>query len=109
MFFVIYFIFMIAIYCWVAYCLMGIMERCGSTRERWWAWVPILNMYALWELSDLEIVWFVLMFIPFIDIVAIIMIMMPVAEKCGSESYWGILMIVPIFNFYVIWKLGYGE
>lgn len=106
---IIYLIVMIGIYCFAAYCLMGIMDRCSSAREKWWAWVPILNMYAIWELSDTEILWFILMFIPLINFVAIVMIMMPVAEKCGLDRVWGIYMIIPLFNFYVMWKLGYGQ
>ena len=106
---IIYLLVWIALYCFSCYCIMGIMDRLGSSREKWWAWVPFLNMYAIWELSDMELIWFILTFICLINIVALVLIMMKIAEKCGYESWWGICVLIPIFNFYVLWKLGYGQ
>ncbi len=106
---IIYLIIWIAFYCFTSYCIMGIMERLGSPRPRWWAWVPFLNTYALWELSDTEIIWFILTFICMINFVAIVIILMPIAEKCGYDRVWGIYILIPFFNFYVMWKLGYGQ
>jgi hypothetical protein len=34
---------------------------------------------------------------------------MDVAEKLGFENWWGVLTIIPIFNFYVFYKLAFTE
>jgi len=34
---------------------------------------------------------------------------MDVAEKLGFENWWGLLLLIPIFNYYVMYKLAFTE
>ena len=45
---------------------------------------------------------------PCVDIIALIIIYMDIAEKCGKERVYGVLMIIPIVNFFIIWQLAFG-
>jgi hypothetical protein len=104
----IYFLFVLAVYIFVAYCLMRIAQD-ESEEPAWFAWVPFLNLWLITKLAQKDVVWFILCFIPFVNIVIIIIMWMAIAERLGYESWWGILMIVPFLNFYVIWRFAFGQ
>jgi len=38
-----------------------------------------------------------------------ILVWMDIAAVLGFENWWGILTIIPIFNFYVMYKLAFTE
>jgi hypothetical protein len=81
----------------------------------WFAWVPFANMYMIVGLSNRESNWFwiilITSFIPCINIVAVVMMIMcfmDIAENCGKESWWGILIIIPIVGWVIMYMLGSG-
>ena len=81
----------------------------------WFGWVPIANIYMIVGLSNRDSSWFwiilVTSFIPCINIVGVVMMIicfMDIAEKCGKESWWGILTIIPIVGWVVMYILGSG-
>jgi hypothetical protein len=103
----------------VLYILGGwLLYRVGKRfgyENSWYAWVPFLNIWMLVQLSNREDSWFwiilITMFIPCINIVGLvmfIMVWMDIAERCGKESWWGILVIIPIVNFVIVYILGSG-
>jgi hypothetical protein len=66
----------------------------------WACIVPFYNNYVLTcEIAKKEILWFILMFIPIVGIVAMVMVCMEVAKKFGkSEAYGiGLALLGPIF------------
>jgi hypothetical protein len=75
--------------------------------EGWWAIIPFANWYHLTKMSGKEMWWFILLFIPCINIVAIIVISMAVAERFGKTAAYGIgLWLIPV----VFWPmLGFGD
>jgi len=81
----------LAAYLFFAYCLKMIAEKTGHSDRASLAWFPIAQQYLLVKIAEREIIWFILMFIPFINIIASIMVWMDVATKRGHESYWGII------------------
>lgn len=103
---VIYFIVLIAVYAYAAYCLMRIADNTG-TENSWFAWIPILNIWLMCQIAEKEVLWFILCLIPCVNIVVLILIWMEIAEILGYENWWGILMIVPIVNFYVLYKFAF--
>ncbi|MHB8896214.1 MAG: DUF5684 domain-containing protein, partial [Candidatus Geothermincolia bacterium] len=103
----------IAAYIFSSYCLMKIADRLGVPNG-WFAFIPFLNYWLLCQMAEKENSWFIIMLIfsfcfPIVTMVMAILIMMDVSERLGFESWWGILLIIPIFNFYVIWKLAFQE
>ncbi|MBN2169068.1 MAG: hypothetical protein JW738_07475 [Actinobacteria bacterium] len=103
-----YFIFIIAVYVFMAYCLMVMGQKTGQEYP-WFAWIPILNFILMIQIADKEIWWIILFLIPCVNFVAMVIVWMAIAEKLGYESWWGILTIVPILNFYVYWKLAFEK
>lgn len=115
---VVYFLIMslisIASYIFVGFCLMKMADRLG-VENSWFAFVPILNIWLLCQMDDKPVSWFVLMLVGafctfgLLTIILGVLIFMDVAEKLGFENWWGILIIIPIFNYYVMYKLAFTE
>lgn len=87
-------------YVFYSFCLMKVFEKAESAGvPRWMAWVPYVNYYGLWKLTGREIVWFILLLVPYVNIVAIIIVMIDVAKSFGkSAAYgWGLSLLGPIF------------
>ena len=98
---------------WLQY---RIGKRLGYEKS-WYAWVPFLNLYMMTDLSTKDTwTWFwvilILSFIPCINIIAFIMLIivwMDIAEACGKDRWFGILYIIPIANWVMMYILGSGE
>jgi len=83
-----------------------IFEKAGQAG--WKALIPFYNMYVLTcEIAKKEILWFILLFVPFVGIVASILIMIELARKFGKSELFGIglAFLSPIF----IPILGFGS
>jgi hypothetical protein len=81
-------------------------EKAGQ--PGWAAIVPIYNVYVLTcEIAKKEILWFILMFIPFVGIVASIMVSLEVARKFNKSDGFGIGLAFLPFIFYPM--LGFGD
>jgi len=83
-----------------------IFEKAGQAG--WKALIPFYNMYVLTcEIAKKEILRFILLFVPFVGIVASILIMIELARKFGKSELFGIglAFLSPIF----IPILGFGS
>ncbi len=99
----------VAVYVYYAYSLMTIAHKTG-TDGGWMAWVPILNVYLMCKVADKPWWWLlVIAFIPFANIVLMVLLWMRIAEARGFPSWWGILLLVPILNFFVPGYLAFAE
>ncbi len=79
----------------------------------WYAWVPILNLWMMTELAGRDITFFVIMLLGtflcgIVGLVMMIILWMDIAGKCGKERWYGILMIIPIVNWFIMYSLGSG-
>jgi hypothetical protein len=106
-------LFWIALYVFGALCLMRMADKLG-VENSWFAFIPFLNIWLMCQMGDRDNTWFIIMLITsfccgIVALVMMILIMMDVAEKLGFENWWGILLIIPIFNFYVMYKLAFTE
>ena len=84
-----------------------------SYENSWYAWVPILNMWMMTELAGRDMTFFLILLLGtfFCFIVAIVMMVilwMDIAERCGKERWYGVLMIIPIVNWFIMYSLGSG-
>jgi len=100
-------VFHLLLYVYMALAFMTIARK-TSTPNEWMAWVPILNLWLMVQISGKEAWWIILFLIPVANIVATIVVTMAIAEKVGKPSWWGILMIVPIANLIVPGYLAWG-
>ena len=101
-------VFMVAIYGFFAICLQTIAKKTG-TENPWMAWVPLLNIILLLTIAKKPMWWVVLFFIPIVNFVAAILIMMSVAEQREKPSWVGALVVVPFFGTLVIPYLAFSS
>lgn len=73
----------------------------------WAAIVPIYNIWILTKIAGKEPLYFVLCLIPCVNIVAIILVSIGVAEKFGKSQGYGVGLALLGFVFYPM--LGFGE
>lgn len=103
-----YVLFMLAIYLFMGFCLMKMADKTG-TPNGWFGFIPILNFWLMVQIAQRDVIWFILLLIPCVNIVVLILVWMDIAAVMGFENWWGILIIIPIFNFYVLYKLAFTE
>ena len=97
------FVFIALTYVIHAFLLSRIFQKAGV--EQWKAWVPVYNSWVLLELGGQQGFWAILLFIPFVNIVSVIFIIIAMYEiglKLGKSGAFVLLAIfVPIV--WMIW------
>ncbi|MBA4189897.1 MAG: signal peptidase I [Planctomycetaceae bacterium] len=79
--------------------LWKVFEKAGQ--PGWAAIVPFYNLYILTcEIAKKEILWFILMFIPLVNIVASVLVSIEVAKKFGKSELYGVGLAFLGFIFY---------
>ena len=74
----------------------------------WAAIVPFYNIYVMLEIVGRETWWLILFFIPFVNFVAGIIVMIDVAKSFGKSAAWGIVMLLLLGG--IGWLvLGFGD
>src|SRR5207237_10077413 len=72
----------------------------------WAAIIPIYNLIVLLEIAGKPLWWFILMLIPFVNIVVFIMVLVSIARNFGKGVGFAIGMLLLPFIFYPM--LGFG-
>jgi hypothetical protein len=101
----------LASYVYMSLALSTIGEKLGY-ENKWFAWIPILNMVMLFELGDQNPLFLLLLLIPGLGALALmimsIIAIMNITEKRGFDKNLGLLCLVPIVNLvllgYIAWK-----
>jgi len=100
---------MVSIACYVIIAFpLFVMGQKTNSEHAWFAFVPILNLVLMVEIAGKELWWILLMFVPCVNIVAVIVIWMGIAEAMDKPSWLGILMLVPGINFIIPFYLAFG-
>lgn len=73
----------------------------------WAAIVPIYNTYVMTQIVGRPILWFILTFIPCVNFVAMVLIMIDLAKSFGKSTGYAIGMVLLPFIF--IPMLGFGD
>jgi hypothetical protein len=103
------FLFFIAvIYVYMALALMTIATK-TNTPNGWLAWIPIANIFLMFNIAGKPAWWFILILIPLVNIVIAIIVWMAIAEARHKPNWWGILMIVPVINIIVPGYLAWSD
>ena len=98
----------IAFYVYFALALQTIAKKTNTPND-WWAWIPIISAILMLNIARKPLWWIILFFIPFVNIVIIIITFMAIAEARNKPSWWGILMIVPVANLIVPGYLAWAD
>jgi len=98
-FFGMFMLFFLLIYAFFAFCLMKIAQK-TNTDNAWWAWIPLLNIVLMLNVARKPVWWIILFFIPLVNIVISILVLIGVAEARGKGAIWGIIAaFIPIIGF----------
>jgi hypothetical protein len=100
------FVFWLAVIVVIIAGMWKVFEKAGQ--PGWAAVVPFYNVYVLTiHIAKKEILWFVLWFVPFVNIVAAIIVSIEVAKKFGKSELFGVGLALLGFIFYPM--LGFGD
>jgi len=95
-----------AMYIYYALALQTIAKK-TNTPNAWWAWIPILQVILMLNISKKPIWWIILFFVPGVNIVVLVLVCMAIAQARNKPSWWGIMIIVPVMQLiapgYVAW------
>jgi hypothetical protein len=80
-------------------------EKAG--KPGWAAIIPIYNLIVLLEITGKPLWWIVLFFIPIVNLIAIILVSIVLAEKFGKSAGFGVGLALLPFVFYPI--IGFGD
>lgn len=107
---IVIFFLVLALICYVffAICLMKLAKK-TNTKDRWFAWVPILNAILMLRIAQKPLWWFFLLLIPPINIAIMIVVWMAIAKAVKKPDWLGILMLVPIANIVVPAYLAFSK
>jgi hypothetical protein len=72
----------------------------------WAAIVPIYNLIVLLEIGCKPIWWFILMLIPFVNIIILIILLVEIAKRFGKGVGFAIGMLILPFIFYPMLAFG---
>ncbi|MAF42749.1 MAG: hypothetical protein CMI54_01090 [Parcubacteria group bacterium] len=98
----------IAIYIWVAYCLMVVARKTNTTKD-WYAWVLIVNYYLMTKIVKKPWWWVILLLIPIVNIIASLIIFVEISKLLKKPWWIGIVMVVPFANLVGWGYLAFSE
>jgi len=80
-----------------------------NTENGWLAWIPIANLILMVNIARKPIWWIILFFIPLVNIIIAIIVLMGIAEARNKPSWWGILWIIPPISIIVPGYLAWSD
>src|SRR5205085_8305718 len=102
---------MVGIIVWLAFAVLMIASMwkifTKAGKPGWAAIIPIYNLIVLLEIAGKPLWWFILMLIPFVNIVVFIMVLLSIARNFGKGVGFAIGMLLLPFIFYPM--LGFGD
>jgi hypothetical protein len=102
---------MVGVIVWVAFAVLMIASMwkifTKAGKPGWAAIIPIYNLIVLLEIAGKPLWWFILMLIPFVNIVVFIMVLVSIARNFGKGVGFAIGMLLLPFIFYPM--LGFGD
>ena len=100
-----------AMICWIVLVLLivagmwKVFVKAG--KPGWAAIVPIYNIIVLLEIAGKPLWWFILFFIPIVNIIVIIIVLVALARNFGKGVGFALGLLILPFIFYPI--LGFGD
>ncbi len=82
-----------------------IFEKAG--KPGWAAIIPIYNMIVLLEIIGKPLWWIILMFIPFVNLIILILVYIELAQRFGKSTLFGLGLV--FLSFIFIPLLAFGD
>jgi hypothetical protein len=97
-------LFALLIYITVALPLFIIAQKSGH-EYAWAAFVPFANLWLMCDMADVNPLFILLYFIPYVNVLLHMYLWSRLAENTNKSPLWGVLMVVPglsiIVSFYL--------
>jgi len=100
-------VFGLAMYVLFAFPLYTMGQKVGA-QNPWFAFVPFLNTVLALEIAGKDLWWIILFFIPCINVIVGVIVMMSIAEAMDKPSWLGVLILVPVVNLALPFYLAYA-
>ena len=94
----------LATYVFSSYCLYVMFQKLNYPNP-WFGWVPFLQNWAMLEAGDQSPWWIIGLFIPLVNIVAAIYLLIAfinMVKKLGKNPWFILLMLIPLAKFAVM-------
>ncbi len=86
-------------YAYMAYCIQIIGKKSGVSNS-WLAWVPVAQVIIMIQAAKKSIWWFLLTFIPLVNLVIYVRLWSNMAHNRGMNRWWhGLFSLIPGVNF----------
>ena len=95
-------------YVYGALCLQKMAQKTNST-PAWLAWIPVANIFLFLQVAGRPLWWFVLLLIPFVNLVISIILLLDLAKRMGKPAAVGLLMLIPLVNLVVLGWLAFSS
>ena len=86
-------VFYLLIYLFFSFCLYKIFQKAGRD-DAWAAFIPIYNSYVLVDIVKKPILWFIMLLIPFVNIIFSIMLMDRLSKFFGKDTLFTVLLVL---------------
>ena len=103
-----YFIFILVLYAFAAFCFMKIAQK-TNTPNGWWAWIPILNILLMLNIAKKPLWWIVLLIIPLVNIVIAILVLAEICKARGKPAWWVVGFFIPVVNLILLGALAFSD
>ena len=91
--------FYLIFYLFFSFCLYKIFQKAGR-EDAWAAFIPIYNTIVLVDIIKKPIWWFIMLFIPFVNLIFIIMMYDRLAKFFGKRTMMTVLLVIlPFIGF----------
>lgn len=97
------------LYFYFAFMMYKMAQKTGQADNAWFAFIPILNTVLLIQMAEKPMHWFLLLFIPIVNVVLFFKLWMDAARSCGQSAVWGFLMMIPFLNFVAAFVLAFNS
>ncbi len=102
-------LFFIGLYVFVSFSLYKIAQKTGPREDAWWSFIPILNTVLMIKMAGRPLYWFLFLLIPFVNLIAIVVLWVDIARACRQSPLWGVLAVIPIINLFAIAMLAFTK
>jgi hypothetical protein len=96
------------IHLFFCFCAKLIVEKTGQPAG-FLIWLPVLQMFPLLRAANMPAWWFLLMLLPFLNIIACIMWCFKIVEARGKSVVWAIFLLLPFTNFLAFLYLAFSS
>ena len=89
--------------------LSAVARKTNNADRAWWAWLPVMQVLLILKAASVEWWWIFLFLIPFVNIAVAIYVWVRVAKALSKHPVWGVLMIVPGVDLFVLAYLAFSK